>query len=214
MGKYIKNIGITIDENACLNIILNEDGLNALKSLLLNYEQIDFSGSYFGAGMDTGHISVQYPISSDSHTYVFSIDDETDDGLEFETEENKEAFFEIVNKIISEADDDFDREQYEYERLFKTWNVEKHDNMILHGYVNNLNLCLLENNETGEAYVIFSTNPLGTIFEDEFKTFSDIDEAKEYIKSNIRDDETLQDFSISHRIYNDIHDITDSKKED
>ena len=195
MEKYIKNIEIAICDNTCLNITLTDAGVELLKPFFP--ETANFSGSYYGEGIENGHISVQYPVTADSHAYVF--------GDDIEDSENEDEFLDIVYEIINIADDNFDRRDYEFERLFDTTEINFHDSIVEHGYYNNMNLQLLENDMTKEAYVIFSVNAQHTIFEDEFKTFSDVTAAKKYIRENIRDDETLQDFSISYRIYEDIH---------
>ena len=195
----ITNVSISsLSENCCLCIDIDE------QTSQLICKRLGVEISKGGEGCD-GFINIQYPISNDSQTYIAGSNwDEDIDGY-FQDE----FIQDLVGIIIYEASDLVSKRDFELERLFGTSNIETHDNDVLHGYYNGLSLALLVNLDTNEVYVTFEslTNYNKEYFPVGFKTFDNIDKARDYIQSHCDNFQSLQDFGISHAIYNEIDPI-------
>lgn len=157
-----------------------------------------------GAGTD-GMINSQLPVSCGySQQYIGS--DLMDDVLaKLDDQDAADEVREFISDLLDSASETINWREAEWGIMFDTENIEVHDNGLMHGYYDGSSLALLENLDTGEAYVTLELGPRDAdYYAEEFKTFKSLDDAKAYIRSNIRDDETLQDFNITHRIWQDI----------
>jgi len=202
--KLIKDTTFNACENTTLGVVLSQKTIKKLDSL--TESSLDFSGKYWGEGIDDGqaHLHCQYPNGPDAQIYICGMGEEEFDKIKFKNDEVKEEFFEIVYAAISEAGENIDDFQVNCEILFGTSNIKKHDPLVEHGYYNDMHLVLLENVDEDRFYVTFTTNPAGTKLLERYKTFDALEDAKNYIKTYKNDDETWQDFSISHRIYKEL----------
>lgn len=180
----------------CVNF--TQTGIDWLESKGLEVQE---GGS--GAGTE-GMLNSQLPVDcGDSQQYL--ADDQLEDALAKYSEEDRDAIHELLTETLGRAASLINWQTEEWLELFGTDAIKPHSNGLQHGYYNGSNLALLENTETGEAYVTLALGPQNSgYYADEFKTFESLDEAKAYIRSNIHDNETLQDFNITHRIWADI----------
>lgn len=183
------------DDNQCLCIDVDDKTKDFIT------KRLGIEECSAGEGCE-GFINIQYPITNESQTYIAGSNWEED----IKNYYDDDLITSLVDEIISEGNQDISRRDWELEQKFGTSNIINHDNMVLHGYYNGLNLALLENEDTNAAYVTFecSTQEQACYFPCQFKEFSDIDEAKDYIRSHINNYQTLQDFGISHAIYNEL----------
>ena len=190
----IKNAFISSSEdNTCLCI--DVDPLT--REFICN--RLNISNDFAGEGTE-GFINTQHPISAESQTYLAG----SNWNEEIVGYFDDQLMTELISDIIDEAAGQVSRRDYELKRLFGTANIETYDNGVLHGYYNGLSLALLENKDTGEAYVTFecSACEYDECFPVSFKTFSNIDAAQKYIEHHCDNHQTLQDFGISHDIFN------------
>lgn len=189
------------DDNPCLCVNLDED----TQSFICDRLGIDIAMS--GAGTD-GFINIQYPIEAESERYIAG-GNYVDNITGYYDDELVGA---LVDNIITKAEGIISRRDWELESAIGTSNVTEHENMVLHGYYQGQRLCLLENNESKEAYVTFLCNTHEQVqsFTTPFKEFANLEEAKDYIRSHIDNYQTLQDFGISHDIYQDLMKLQDN----
>lgn len=185
-------------DNPCLCVDVD----NQTMSFIM--KRLNISEGNRGSGTD-GFINIQYPRCAESQLFVaggnFSEDIEGyyDDDL----------VLELIGDVVDAGESLVSRRDYELEALFGTPDITSHDNLIEHGYTNGLNLALLENNDTGEAYVTFEcvTWQYEAYFPLGFKAFGSIKEARAYVRSHIGNYLTLQDFGISHDIYQELSEL-------
>jgi hypothetical protein len=196
-----KITGVSISsysDNCCLCVNVDENTADFI------CKRLNIAHDRGGDGCD-GFINIQFPISNESQTYIAGGNWEDDIKGYFDDE----VMVELVSSIVYEGKGFVSLRDFELEKLFGTSNIKTHDNGVLHGYYNGLSLSLLENLDTDEAYVTFEcgTWEQKEYFPCHFKTFESLKDAKSYIRSHCENFQTLQDFGISHAIFNDIEPI-------
>lgn len=161
---------------------------------------VEISGVGCGAGVD-GMINSQLPVNcGDAQQYIGG--DLADDVLDaLNDSEKADEVRDWIHDLLREASSLVDWRKEAWHKMFGTDNIESHDNGLLHGYYDGSRLALLENLDTGEAYIGLE---LGAQDDDYyapgFMTFKDLQKAIAFIENNIKGGETLQDFNITHRI--------------
>ncbi len=198
----ISNVRFAGIDNPCICFDISKDLQKKLTELCgINF---DFNNFISGDG-DEGMISVQYPISAESQTYVAGV---FEDDFERNEDENGGDYSVLVAELVKEAEEEVSERDFMLEKCFGTSNIKSHETPVEHGYYPNIgSIVIFENmDEENMFYVGFESHEHNNFEKEEFLEFASYDEARAFITSDEiwQDGETVQDFSISHRLWNHI----------